>query len=638
MSAVKQKHKLAFLVIDLFCGAGGTSTGFSRAKIDGKFVAKVIACVNHDPVAIESHYYNHRSTLHFTEDIRLVNLDALGAYVEYMKQKYPGVPVVLWASLECTNFSKAKGGQPREADSRTLAEHLYRYIEVLQPDYVWIENVIEFKSWGPLDNNGKPISKHAGRDFLIWKAYMQNKFGYNYSERVMNAADYGAYTSRVRFFCQFAKIDGDYPIVWPEPTHTQKPVEGGMFGSLLKWKPVKEVLDFSDEGRSIFGRKKDLSPKTYERVLAGCRKYIKKGEGNFIQKHFSGRPAGKVTSTEVPAGTILTSANQSLVQTFGIKYLSNNAKTGVNSGFNTSDPCPTVTTQNRLGIVQASFMTSYYGGSNCTAPIDGPAATLTTKDRITLVTTHHIDKHFSSGPHNHSSVENPAGTILTSGNHFSLVTTHHLDKQYSGDENHQSIEAPAGTILTNDKHNLVSHTRWVMKTGFDPTAGVSVESPCPTLLASRKHHYLVNPQFGNTGNSIEKPCPTLIASLGKRPLSMVTMSDEVPAECSHLGIDENGQLHIIVYDTDCEAMVEIKKFMAEYGIVDIKMRMLKVDELLLIQGFPKNYYLAGTKSDQKKFIGNSVCPDLVQKKAEASALAIYRLYKKRQHELENYFM
>ena len=141
---------IRFLYIDLFCGAGGTSTGVEAARLHGEQVAKVIACVNHDANAIASHAANHPDALHFVEDIRTLNLDRLLAHVEVSRKQYPAARVVLWASLECTNFSIAKGGQSRDADSRTLAEHLFRYIDALRPDYIQIENVKEFMTWGPL--------------------------------------------------------------------------------------------------------------------------------------------------------------------------------------------------------------------------------------------------------------------------------------------------------------------------------------------------------------------------------------------------------------------------------------------------------------------------------------------------------
>jgi site-specific DNA-cytosine methylase len=135
-----------FLVIDLFCGFGGTTLGFMKSKL-----AYVMACVNHDPLAIESHWLNHPDVEHFEEDIRTLELTKLIRLVNIYRAFYPNAKVILWASLECTNHSKAKGGLSRDADSRTLADHLPRYIKALDPDYVQIENVVEFKIWGPLE-------------------------------------------------------------------------------------------------------------------------------------------------------------------------------------------------------------------------------------------------------------------------------------------------------------------------------------------------------------------------------------------------------------------------------------------------------------------------------------------------------
>lgn len=233
---------IKLLYIDLFCGAGGTSTGVENARYEDEQCAKVVACVNHDANAIASHAANHPDALHFTEDIRTLELSPLVAHVERMKKIYPDALVVLWASLECTNFSKAKGGQPRDADSRTLAEHLFRYIEAIVPDYIQIENVEEFMFWGDIDEHGHPISKDKGRCYEKWKRNVR-KYGYDFDWRILNAADYGAYTTRKRFFGIFAKRG--LPIVFPEPTHC-KDGKSDMFGKLEKWKPVKDVLDFTD--------------------------------------------------------------------------------------------------------------------------------------------------------------------------------------------------------------------------------------------------------------------------------------------------------------------------------------------------------------------------------------------------------
>ena len=207
---------IELFVIDLFCGAGGLSEGVEEARLDGNKCAKVVCCVNHDKNAILSHDANIPDALHFIEGIRTLELSPISTIVERIRQLYPDAMIMLHASLECTNFSKAKGGQPRDADSRTLAEHLFRYIDVIDPDYIQIENVEEFMSWGDMDENGKPISMDKGRLYQKWVRNVK-KYGYNFEHRILNAADFGAYTTRKRFFGIFAKKN--LPIVFPEPTH-----------------------------------------------------------------------------------------------------------------------------------------------------------------------------------------------------------------------------------------------------------------------------------------------------------------------------------------------------------------------------------------------------------------------------------
>lgn len=143
------RNESKLIVIDLFCGAGGTTTGFEEAKIKGMKVAKVIACVNHDPWAIASHLANHPHVLHLNEKIQHVHMSDLKKAIKAARKEFPDAYLVLWASLECTNFSKAKGGKPREADSRSLANYMPWYVKALKPDFVMIENVVEFMSWGP---------------------------------------------------------------------------------------------------------------------------------------------------------------------------------------------------------------------------------------------------------------------------------------------------------------------------------------------------------------------------------------------------------------------------------------------------------------------------------------------------------
>ncbi len=562
----KQIIEPEFLVVDLFCGAGGTTTGFEMTN----GIAKVIACVNHDANAIKSHWANHPDVVHFEEDIRTLKLGELFELVKKYRKQYPDAKLILWASLECTNFSKAKGGLPRDADSRSLADELERYIAVLSPDIIQIENVVEFMAWGELDEHGKPVSRNNGKDWMRWRKEIC-EFGYSDEWKQLNAADYGAYTSRNRLFGMFRKDQG--LITFPEKTHSKKRTlkvdnQNTLFTSLEDWKPVREVLDLDDDGNSIFGRLKDLCEKTLERIYAGLIKFVANGDLIFLAKYYSGRPEGKVISLNGPSGTIRTSDSHAIVQTsFLLKYNSINGKTGKHNPPSIEEPCPVVSTQNRLGVVNPCFLTKYHGKGKNLLSIESAASTLSTKDRLAKVSAIWIDRNFTSG------------------------------------ENIQSVESPSGSILAIPKLNLVKAETFILNSNFN-NVGSSIQEPAPVVTASRKHHYLVNPQWGiNSGSSIEKPCFTLIARMDKTPPYIVTT--------------DTGEIAIEVYETDSPATIKIKKFMAAYSIGDIKMRMLKIPELLKIQGFPNEYKLEGTQTEQKKFIGNSVHPLVVKKWIEA---------------------
>ena len=544
--------------IDLFCGAGGETTGIELAKLGGEKCAKVIACVNHDPNAIKSHAANHKNTLHYIEDIRTLNLGGLEELAKTVRQFHPYSSLLLHASLECTNFSRAKGGQPRDADSRTLAEHLFRYIEALDPDYIQIENVEEFMCWGALDENGKPVSKDQGSDYLRWVRQVRS-YGYDFDWRILNSADFGAYTSRKRFFGQFARHG--FPIAFPVPTYAKNGDDGcvgsgsaaapSLFpGQYKKWKPVRDVLDFSDEGESIFGRKKPLVEKTLERIYAGLIKFVagmsQKEYNDFILRYNSVAPKDTVKSVD--------------------------------------EPCGVVTTENRFAKVKVSFLSKQFSGNPAdkNISVDGPAGTITTKDHHAIVGAEFVSQYYGNGYN--SSVDVPSPTVTTK-DRISLVQCF-LDMQY-GNGTPSSADEPSPTVCTNPKQALVN---------------------CKT--------FLMNPQFTSKGGSIDKPCFTLIARMDKMPPYLV---------CT-----EQGRVGIAIFGDDSPMTRKIKEFMAIYGIVDIKMRMLKISELKKIMGFPEDYVLIGTQSEQKKFIGNAVevnmsrvlCEALCQKLTRKNTIAV----------------
>jgi len=598
---------IRLLYVDLFCGAGGTSSGVEYARLHGEKCAKVVACVNHDKNAILSHAANHPDVMHFTEDIRTLELSPMVRHLQAMKEKHPNAHVVLWASLECTNFSRAKGGQSRDADSRTLAEHLFRYIEAINPDYIQIENVEEFMCWGALDENGKPISKDQGSDYMRWVHNVQ-RYGYDFDWRILNSADFGAYTSRKRYFGQFAKKG--LPIAFPIQTHAKNGNEGGMFDTYKHWKPVKDVLDLADEGTSIFEKKKPLCERTLERIYAGLVKFVaggkKKHEAwilkynsmnqngryvppsldepcptvacqnrlgvvkcNFLSKQFSGRPDDKNISVEGPAGAITTRDHHAFITAY---------YGGAEHNYSMEAPSATVTTKDRLSIVKPQFLTAYYGNGH-NHSIEEPSPTVTTVDRLAVINPKFIVNYRFNNKG--SSIEETAPTVCTVGQ-IGIANCQFLDNQY-GNGSPSGVDNPAPAVLAKPKQSLVS-----------------------------AEQYLMNPQYQSEGGSIDKPCFTLIARMDKMPPYLIST--------------ETGDVvGIAIYEDDSPMMVKIKEFMAMYNIVDIKMRMLKIVELKKIMGFPSDYTLIGTQAEQKKFIGNAVEVNMSRVLCEALCEKLERL-------------
>ena len=355
------------LIIDCFAGGGGASVGIEMAL--GR---QVDIAVNHDPQAIRMHVVNHPDTLHLTEDIFKVDL-----------QKYVGKRHValMWASPDCTSHSKAKGGQPRKKGLRILPWAVYKHAKVLLPDVIIMENVEEIQQWGPLDADGHPIPERQGEDYRKFIAAMI-ALGYDFDSRELVAADYGAPTTRKRWYAIFRR-DGR-TISWPEPTYSKT---GEQFP---KWKECGDYIDWSDLGTSIFERKKPLAEATMKRIANGVKKYIidnphpyivrdKDAVAFLIQYHGetrAGDSRGQLLTE--PVKTIDTSNRYGLVTAFVTKYY----KSGIGQGCD--EPLHTITTSpGHFGLICA-FLIKYYGGG-VGQTLDRPLDTITTKDRFGLV-------------------------------------------------------------------------------------------------------------------------------------------------------------------------------------------------------------------------------------------------------------
>lgn len=665
-------HPIKLIVVDSFCGAGGFTEGLHRAQLDGKYCVSVVIGINHDAKAIESHSCNHPETYHFVEDFQELDPRKLLYILNQAKLNCPDALVMFHMSAECTHHSKAKGGESRDADSRSLPEHAYKYIEIINPDIISVENVVEFLDWGPLepkvvkDKKGNalycpleikkdkktkkvisigpkwvPIPERKGEYYNEWVKQIKS-YGYHYEYEKLNAADYGAYTSRTRYFGLFSK-EKEF-IAFPEKTHS-KDGRGGK----KKWKAVKEVLDFSDEGTSIFGRGTELVENTKDRVLAGLIKHVAGGKdkwllkynsvnGNtgkhvppgvddpcpvvgcqsrlgvvqakFLSKYYSGSPEHKNISIDGPAHTIKTKDGHALVSCdFLQTYYGNGGTFSVNS------PAPVIPTKDRCAIVRPHFLCSYNFKDGAKS-INSPCPTLMTKDRLAIINPMFLANSYSGGGQT-GSVDNPSPVISTVPKQ-NIVKCTFLDQQF-GKSKPASIDSPVGAITVNPKY-AIYNCNWLLDTNFK-NIGRGLDLPSPVITANRKHHYLVNPQFDSAGWNVDRPCFTLIARMDKRPPGMVTTTfglNDLPSFIKILG----DTIIYEIYETDSPKTKEIKEFMALYGITDIKMRMLRVDELLRIMGFGDHYILKGSQTDKKKFIGNAVECTQSQVIAEAIARAI----------------
>ena len=355
------------LIIDCFAGGGGASVGIEEAL--GR---KVDIAINHDPQAIKMHKVNHPTTKHLTEDIFEVDLE------KYVKGREVSL---MWASPDCTSHSKAKGGQPRNGGLRILPWAVHKHAAIVRPRVIIMENVEEIQEWGPLNEKGYPIPERKGEEYNRFVNAMKS-LGYDFDCRELVAADYGAPTSRKRWYAVL-RNDGK-KIVFPRQTHSK---DGYFFE---KWKACGDYIDWADLGKSIFDRPRPLAEATQRRIAFGIKKYIldnpnpyivrdRKAVSFMIQYHGEqkyGDSRGQLLTE--PIKTIDTSNRYGLVTAFITKFY----KSGI--GQSCEEPIHTITTSpGHFGVVSAFLIKYYCNGIGQEA--SQPLGTITTKDRFGLV-------------------------------------------------------------------------------------------------------------------------------------------------------------------------------------------------------------------------------------------------------------
>lgn len=465
------------LIVDNFAGGGGASTGIELATGYSVDVA-----INHDPEAIKMHRANHPNTKHYCEDVWQV--DPVKACC--------GHPVALaWFSPDCKHFSKAKGGKPKDKNIRGLAWVACRWAGLVRPRVIMLENVEEFKTWGPLNRRHHPIKSKQGKTFEKFVQQLTN-LGYEVQFRELVAADYGAPTMRKRFF-MIARCDGK-PIVWPEPTHgpadseevkagLKKPYVGA-YTQLDFSLPCPSIFDTAEEIKKKYGIRavRPLAPKTMDRIARGLKKFVLDNPEPFIiQCNHGGErrpndirePMPTITGkhgygvvepylvqckfnneaqdVQKPIGTLTTVGSHLLVSPTLIQYHSETSKDEVR-GQTIEEPIMTVDSSNRYGLV-TSFLHKYYDGGYKGAgdSIENPLPTVTSWDHnsICAATLVQMNNHCDG-----RDITEPIPTITAGDGHFGEVRAFLI--KYYGQGTGQDIKAPLDTVTAQDRFGLVT--------------------------------------------------------------------------------------------------------------------------------------------------------------------------------------
>ncbi|MBT0623587.1 DNA cytosine methyltransferase [Pseudomonas fluorescens] len=690
MSAQKKKHLFDFktqyllgfnpqddeIVVDFFCGGGGAGTGLEIGLGRTVNVAK-----NHSPQAISMHTVNHPGARHFTTDVFKGDPDT-----------ECGGKAVGWfhMSPDCTHHSQAAGGQPRKREIRNLSWIGLKWAGMKRPRVISLENVKQILQWGRLvakrdKATGRVVKLGGdvaapgevvpvGQQFLIpdpkqrgrtWRRFVAllEGMGYVVEWKVIKACDFGAPTSRERLF-MIARCDGQ-PIVWPEATHAKNPAKGQQ-----KWKTAADCIDFSDLGKSIFGRKKDLAEATLSRIRKGMKKFVIDNPAPFIVPiaNWSGE---SVQSAGEPLRTITSYPKGGAFSVVSpiIAPATHQGSDRINDPL---QPLPTVTCANRGELTLISPLMVGAGGpeySGKPVSVDQPTGTVTTQNHRAIAAAHLVKFRFDDAG---KALDEPLPTITSGGNyqrpagaaHAMGISTVFMAQMNGGFNTTvaKSIEEPMTTVTnTGSQQQLVSATLITNTTGHAPsdlagpvptvTTGQhhalvaanlvhmrgncdarDVNDPLHTISAGGQHHGLVSAFMerafgGSVGQGLEEPAPTITAGGGgKSSLVSLTLSPEHEAGALRVAaflISYYGTENISACDSpaptittkDRLAMVTVMVKGTPYVIVDICLRMLKPSELYKAQGFPADYIISHgadgkpfTKTQQVHMCGNSVSP------------------------------
>lgn len=420
------------LIVDSFAGGGGASLGIEAALGRSPDIA-----INHDAEAIAMHAENHPATRHFHSDVWEVDpIKATG-----------GRPVALaWFSPDCTHFSKAKGGKPVKKEIRGLAWVVIRWAKAVKPRVIFLENVEEFRTWGPLRKDGRPNKRLKGRTFKRWWKELED-CGYQIESKVLRGCDFGAPTIRKRLFV-IARCDGQ-PIVWPSPTHGP--------GTGRPYRTAAECIQWEVPTRSIFGRKRPLAHKTMRRIARGVYRYVLDAAEPFIApvKSWGGGGNGPRSIRE-PLRTVTGSkrgehaiVSPTLIQTsWGERPGQAPRVPGLHK------PLGTIMAGGVKHSLVAAYLAKHNGGHEATGTrIPEPVHTITARDQHALVTSH-IMKYYGSSACGRPVTE-PLGTVTAGGWKFAEVRAF-LTKYYGTRTLGQALDEPLHTITGRARFGLVT--------------------------------------------------------------------------------------------------------------------------------------------------------------------------------------
>jgi len=633
------------IVVDFFCGGGGAGTGLEMGLGRTVNVAK-----NHSPQAISMHTVNHPGARHFTTDVFEGDPDTEcdGKAVGWFHM-----------SPDCTHHSQAAGGQPRKREIRNLSWIGLKWAGMKRPRVISLENVKQILQWGRLiakrdKATGRVVKLGGdiaapgevvpvGQQFLIpdpkqrgrtWRRFVAllEGMGYVVEWKVIKACDFGAPTSRERLF-MIARCDGQ-PIVWPEATHAKNPAKGQQ-----KWKTAADCIDFTDLGKSIFGRKKDLAPATLRRVAKGMKKFVIDSASPFIVPiaNWSGEAVQSAveplrTITSYPKGGAFSAVSPVIAPA---------THQGSDRINDLLDPLPTVTCANRgeltlISPVMVGAGGPVYAGHPVSA--DQPMGTLMTRSHRTVASACIVQAGHGEGSgatkrrsHGVNDICGPVGTVTASGGGQSISTAVMIQANGGFNTVHaKDIRDPMTTVTNTGSQQQLATANLVHFRGNCDAR--DLDDPLHTISAGGQHHGLISAFMerafgGSVGQGLEDPAPTITAGGGgKSSLVSLTLSPEHEAGALRVAaflISYYGTENISACDSpaptittkDRLAMVTVMVKGTPYVIVDICLRMLKPAELYKAQGFPADYIISHgadgkpfTKTQQVHMCGNSVSP------------------------------